>query len=148
MTGASRVTGRRIRIALLVVYSAFVAYMTLTPRGPGDGAFTRWVKRSLDALHAQGVALWIDFLTIEFLANVAMFVPLGLLTALLLRRRWPLLVIGTAASAFIELWQALFLPERYPDWRDLVSNTIGFLLGAAMAVVVERVRHPGSSGQK
>ncbi|MFH8249264.1 VanZ family protein [Microbacterium sp. B2969] len=129
---------RRVTIALLVVYSAFVAYLTLTPTGPDDGATTRLLKRLLDQLHAQGVLLWIDFLTIEFLANIAMFVPLGVLTALLIsrRNRWMLLVIGTAASGFIELMQLLFLPERYADWRDLVSNTIGFLLGAGLTLAI------------
>jgi hypothetical protein len=140
MTPRRRRAGRVWSIVLLAAYTAFVCFMTLTPRGAGDGALSRWVKEVLDDLHARGIALWIDFLTIEFLANIAMFVPLGLLTALVLDRRrwWLLLVVGTAFSGLIELSQLLFLPERYPDWRDLVSNTIGFLLGAGVGVLIRR----------
>ncbi len=131
---------RAMHLGLLAAYTAFVLFMTITPRGAGDGALTRWVSETLDDLHARGIALWVDFLTIEFIANILMFVPLGFLTALVLQRRrwWLLWVVGTAFSGLIELWQLLFLPERYPDWRDLVSNTIGFLIGAGLGVLIRR----------
>ena len=139
-TGGAGHAGRGLLVAALAAYTVFVLVMTLTPRGVGDGVLTRWVKNVLDDLHARGIALWVDFLTIEFIANIMMFVPLGLLTALVLDRRrwWLLLVVGTAFSCFIELWQLVFLPERFPDWRDLVSNTIGFLIGAGVGVLIRR----------
>ena len=66
-----------------------------------------------------------------------MFVPLGVLV-LPLKRRWWLLFAGTAFSALIETYQALFLPGRYPELRDVLSNSIGFLLGACVAYVLHR----------
>jgi glycopeptide antibiotics resistance protein len=130
--------GRTVSILLLACYTAFVCSMTVGPQTPGDGALTRIVKDVLATLHEQGTLLWVDFLTVEFVGNVLLFVPLGLLTALVLdrRHRWLLLVVGTAFSGLIELTQLLFLAERYPDWRDLVSNTIGFLLGAGLGVLI------------
>jgi VanZ like protein len=135
-----RGSGRSVSGGLLAAYTVFVLFVTLTPRGPGEGVLTRWVSDVLDDLHARGLLLWVDFLTIEFIANIAMFVPLGLLTALVLdrRRRWLLLIVGTAFSGLIELLQLLFLPERFADWRDLLSNTIGFLVGAGVGVLIRR----------
>jgi len=39
-------------------------------------------------------------------------------------------------SGFIELTQLLFLPSRYPEVRDLISNSTGFLLGALGAIII------------
>lgn len=46
-----------------------------------------------------------------------------------------LLFAGTLFSGFIELGQLLFLPDRFPEVRDLISNSTGFLLGAAASVL-------------
>ena len=129
---------RRLVTALLVVYAAFVLVITLTPQMPGAGLVDRLVSRVLRSLHARGLFPGADYLTVEFIGNILMFVPLGVLVALLVPRRawWTLLLAGTAFSGFIELFQAVFLPDRYPEWRDLVSNSTGFLIGAAMAVAL------------
>ncbi|MFF2371756.1 VanZ family protein [Agromyces sp. NPDC058110] len=77
----------------------------------------------------------------EIAFNVAMFVPVGVLAALLLhRRRWPLaLVIGFALTTFIELVQ-LVLPDRVSDPRDLVLNTLGTSLGVVLVMAARGVR--------
>lgn len=132
---------------MLVVYTALVFFVTLTPRAPGTGLVRRTVDRMLARLAELGVT-GIDFLDIEFLGNILMFVPLGVFAALLLprRSRWMLLLIGTAFSAFIELYQGAFLPERYSEWRDIVSNTSGFLVGAGvtLGVLLRRARFRGA----
>jgi len=125
----------------MIAYSAFVCVITLSPRMPGASTVSRVVDRFLFELHERGISTWMTFLHIEFAGNVLMFVPLGLLLALLLDRRrwWLLLFLGTLMSAALELAQLLFLPDRFPEWRDLASNTIGFLIGASLAVVVRMV---------
>ncbi|WP_219949888.1 VanZ family protein [Salinibacterium sp. M195] len=132
---------RRITGVLFVGYSIFVAAVTLTPQVPGSGTLTRNVYRVLAAFHNRGLLLSVDYLTIEFIGNILMFVPLGIFMAMLVARRhwWVLLFTGTLMSGFIELSQMLFLTERYPDVRDLVSNTIGFLLGAVGAILIRLV---------
>lgn len=124
-------------MALLAVYAALVAVITLSPRMPGSGSVARIVDRVLESLHARGLFLGADYLTIEFIGNILMFVPLGVFTALLVSRRhwWVLLFAGTLYSGVIELSQLLFLPDRYPEVRDLISNTTGFLLGATASVL-------------
>jgi glycopeptide antibiotics resistance protein len=126
---------RRLVMAMLVVYSLIVFVITLTPQAPGAGFVSRIVYRFIASMNARGFA-WVDFLLIEFIGNILMFVPLGIFAALLISRKawWTLLFMGSAFSGFIELFQATFLPERYPEVRDLVSNTTGFLIGACIAI--------------
>lgn len=121
---------------LLAIYTVLVLVVTLSPQMPGSGFTDRLVTRVLYELHKRGLFMSLDYLDIEFLGNILMFVPLGVFTALLIPRRawWSLLLLGTMFSGFIEASQALFLPDRFPEWRDLLSNTLGFLLGGAASV--------------
>lgn len=127
---------RRMVMVMLVLYTGFVLFVTLSPATPGEGFLRRAVVRVLGSLHRRGLPEWVDYSVVEFFGNVLMFVPLGVFAALLIARRWwwVLLVTGTVFSGAIELAQFLFLPGRVSDPRDLISNTAGFLLGAAAAV--------------
>lgn len=126
---------------LLFLYAGFVMVITLSPRMPGSGTVSRLVDRVLASLHARGMFESIGFLQVEFLGNILMFVPLGVFTAMLLSRRhwWVLLFLGTTFSGVIELGQMLFLPDRFPEIRDLLSNTTGFLLGAIASVIFRMI---------
>jgi glycopeptide antibiotics resistance protein len=127
---------RRLVVALLALYTGFVFVITLTPRMPGTGFVARFVGWTLQELHERRLLLSVDYLDVEFAGNILMFVPLGVLAALLIGRHqwWLLLVSGTALSGFIELCQLLFLPGRFPELRDILSNSLGFLIGAALSV--------------
>ena len=131
---------RRLVSAMLAVYVVFVLFVTLTPQMPGTGVVGRLVDRFLHELRLRGITS-IDFLDIEFFGNILMFVPLGVFAALLIPRKawWTLLFMGTAFSAAIELSQDAFLPSRYPEVRDLVSNTTGFLIGAAASITLRLI---------
>ena len=64
------------------------------------------------------------------LANVLLFVPLGLglaLAAVRGRRVW---IVGASLSCLVEVIQ-LLLPGRYPSVGDVVCNTLGTVAGAA-----------------
>jgi len=128
---------RRLVTVLLIGYAIFVMIITLTHRSPGSGFVTLLVYKFLEKLQERGIT-FITYMGIEFFGNILMFIPLGVFAALLIPRKawWTLLFMGTAFSAFIELFQATFLPERYPEVRDLMSNTTGFLIGAFFAVML------------
>lgn len=121
---------------MLILYTGFVFVVTLSPRMPGTGFVTRFVNWALYQLHERDLFLWVGYLNIEFFGNILMFVPIGIFAALLIERRWwwVLLVLGSALSGFIETCQYLFLPGRVPEWRDVLSNSLGFLIGAALSV--------------
>lgn len=68
----------------------------------------------------------------DFLANILLFLPLGV--ALLERtHRWPLvLLMASATSAGVELLQFTTIPGRDAALGDLVANTLGGALGALL----------------
>lgn len=73
--------------------------------------------------------------TTEELGNVAMFVPLGALVAVLWpRRRWFAVPMGVAASSAIELIQVA-LPWRSASLNDIRWNSIGAAVGLAAVMV-------------
>ncbi len=91
----------------------------------------------LKAVHRLRVLMFIDYPQVEFLANVAMFVPLGLLVAVLFGlRRWAFAVLLCfGVSSLIETAQFFFLPGRYGTVDDVIANTLGALVGALLARV-------------
>ncbi|KQP73824.1 hypothetical protein ASF40_00080 [Microbacterium sp. Leaf288] len=98
----------------------------------------------------QAIAEWLDTTLgvggfgagwIESIANVFMFLPLGLLLTLLFRRPWFGVLLALALSVAAELAQ-LVIPSRQPSLRDILANALGAALGAALAwlFVVRRDR--------
>lgn len=121
------------RTLLWVVYAAYlvvVAYLVWNPQPtvPSD-----MVYRVTDLLDAMGFTARADF--VEFGLNVLLFVPMSLIGVFVFRRLriadWVLLAF--CASFVIELAQKFFLPARSADARDVVSNTLGALIGALIA---------------
>ncbi|WP_104193265.1 VanZ family protein [Cryobacterium sp. Y82] len=98
------------------------------------GAFVTW-------LHAHGMPNRVDYGTIEFTANIALFIPVGLLLVVLAgaRRWWLGPVIGALISAMIELGQLVFLPERFATVNDVVANSLGAVIGTVLALIVLRL---------
>ena len=117
-------------------YLVFVAWLTLTPQ-PIDANDQQYIHRVLDALHRRGYAETIDYDRLEFLANIAMFVPVGMFLLLLFGAGgWWLAGIGTfAMTVFIETVQTQ-IPGRVSDERDLFANAVGGLIGIAITLVL------------
>jgi VanZ family protein len=132
-------TRRSLPFAVLAaVYLAVVALVTLGPtlwrtlpnRGDYDVLSpTVWVDPDT----------WVRIGSPEFVANILLFVPLGLLLRLAVPRAGWLgaAVIGGAVSVAIEVLQ-MWSP-RVSDPRDVVANTLGALAGALIGVVVSAV---------
>lgn len=117
-------------------YLGVVAWVTLGPQ-PLDAAGRSGLHRVIRWLQARDATGWVTYEGVEFTANIIMFLPIGLLFVLLLGRRlWPLtLLLGVALSIGIEAAQ-VFLPERVPDVRDLVANSMGAVFGVIAALVI------------
>lgn len=83
---------------------------------------------------------------IEFSANVALFVPLGFLVALLLpRRRYLVVPIALIATVSIEGLQGAFLGARTSSLLDVVANTTGACIGLVLAELVSGLRRRSAS---
>ncbi len=117
-------------------YLGLVGWLTLGPQPLDDSADSLlWRLVAFLARHEQ--TAWIGYNTIEFTANILMFVPVGLFFLLLFgRRRWWLAVLFSAALTIAIETAQRFLPERVSDPRDLLSNSIGGVIGVAAALIV------------
>ena len=138
MPPAESSRARRLLRAGLAGYLVVVALVTLGPQ-PLDGATLGIVERSVAWLARLGLP--VTYNGVEAAANVALFVPYGVLGGLLARRRrwWVVLVVASATSAAIETAQRA-LPTRYPTLQDWLLNTLGAALGLALLALVLRHR--------
>ena len=133
-------------IALFGVYLVGLARVTLWPRLADDDGFDL-VRTVLSWISSAGIAL--TYSAAEFLANIALFVPFGILVSLLWPRRpaWAVITLGLTTSGAIELAQLLFLPHRVADVRDLVANTLGTAVGVGVLLAARtRQREPVAAG--
>lgn len=130
--------GRAVRIAASVVVLVGIGLVVFWPMPPhpADGGPYRQV---LEFLWDHGMPRWFTFMTAEFCANIALFVPFGMVAY------WwkPSIVrdtmLGFAASCLIEAAQGAFVGGRVADPRDIASNTIGALVGSVIAAVAVRI---------
>ena len=128
---------------LTVAYLALVGLVTLGPvPATGRSSFVEVIVRVFQRFEATR---WLDFDVVEFLLNVAMFVPLGLFLVLLLGRRawWVAILFGVGLTLVIEFVQQS-LPSRVSDPRDLVANSVGAVVGVLFALVVTASARPAT----
>ena len=126
----------RIAAVLIVPFVIVILAITLMPSRVEDAA-PGAVFGVLDWIQIDLGAQWFTFETAERLANVALFVPVGILSYLILPRvLWPLaLLIGGALSAAVELAQAALLQERVATLSDVAANLMGTAVGVLLATV-------------
>ena len=127
----ARRTAARIVLSFLSAgYLCAVGWLTLRARPYGPDV-SEVLERLLGWFARHRLTEWITLDRVEFAANVAMFVPLGVFAVLWfgVRGWWTAPVLGLAVSGAIEFAQAVFLDTRVPDGRDLVANTLGAVIG-------------------
>ena len=121
--------------ALLAAYLFMLTLIALwpVPVDSGAGPALRLLGRVFPVItHAR----------VEFGANILLFVPLGILLALILRQRHLVVPIAFLATVTIESMQALMIDRRVPSLMDIVANVAGACLGLVIVAFVEwwRVR--------
>lgn len=118
-----------------LAYLATVGWLTLTPQSSALNNSLLW--RLSEFFERFESTEWITFSMLEFAANVALFVPLGLFFVLLFGRRqwWLAIVVGLLMTAGIEFAQQ-FIDGRVSDPRDLVANGLGTVMGTLIALIL------------
>lgn len=114
-----------------------------SPVGHGGSGMIHGVLGWLDE---RGMPLWAGYDLLETSANVALFVPFGILVAAFLpkRKAWLALHAGMLASIFIEVEQNLFPPKRFATVQDVLANSLGAAV-ATMFVYAWAHRHGGET---
>jgi glycopeptide antibiotics resistance protein len=119
-----------------LAYLGFIGWVTLTP---GHEAPTQsdLVLRVLARLQRSPHLGWLTYDRAEYLANVALFVPVGLFLLLLFGTRywWLSVAAALAMTSLIETAQRS-IPGRVSDDRDIASNTLGAVLGVVVGLVL------------
>jgi glycopeptide antibiotics resistance protein len=86
---------------------------------------------------------------VEFSSNVVMFLPLGLLGAVVFARaRWAVFAACLVFSIAVELVQWVHLPARQADWRDVLANALGTAIGIALVAGVSRMLGRRATGSR
>ena len=119
-----------------LAYLGLVGYLTLTP-DPLTGSADDLLVRVAARLQRYDQLSWATFDRVEFLANIALFVPVGLFLLLLLGTRlwWLSAMAGFVLTVSIELAQQS-IPGRVSDERDVVANTLGTIAGVLVGIVL------------
>ena len=114
---------------LLPLYLAVVGWIVFSPSDDED-ARPGWVSSVFELIDEMRVAFSPMYVALEFSANVAMFVPFGMLVWLALARPrwWIVMLLGFATTVTIELVQGA-LPSRYSTLSDVIANTLGTAIG-------------------
>ncbi|MFM9275060.1 VanZ family protein [Pseudarthrobacter sp. NKDBFgelt] len=120
-----------VLIAMLVPL-AFIAFWPTPVDQPVQGQLAAVLK----FLHRHGIPTWFNYKFVEASANVALFIPVGVVSSLAFPGRpwWKISLFGLLISCCMELGQLLFLHDRFPSPLDLVTNTSGAVIGALLAV--------------
>lgn len=147
MTGARP---RRIRILrrelittaarmLLVPYGIALGLMVWLPAPEASSVTGVVFEVARLVSDGTGIAMGTSYAVLEFIANVALFAPLGLLLSCALPdlNRWAIMLSGLATSCMIELVQ-LLLPTRVSTMSDVIANTLGAAIGC---LAVRRSAH-------
>ena len=117
-------------------YMGFIGMVTLTPSASAPIPVGLAI-RVLDAFHRRGYLEMVTLDRMEFLANIAMFVPIGVFLLLLVgaERWWIALFLPFFLTIFIETAQR-GIPGRVSDPRDILANTMGGVAGVVLAMIL------------
>lgn len=126
-------TRARLRTWLAIGYTLFIVYASLSP-------FSGWREQGLDFAEVLAAPLSLTYTAFDTVVNLLSYLPFGLLAGLTLRARFgaPIsamlpLCLGVMLSVGMEYLQ-MYLPGRISSNMDLLSNSLGALAGALLAV--------------
>ena len=141
---------KALKIALLVSYLAVLISASLWPT-PVDGGGFIWYLTSEVLKFAQQVSWlhWLQYSQLEALANMLLYLPLGVFLVLFIRKAptWLLVISPAIVSMVAEGIQRFFLPARYPTLDDVINNSIGGAIGVLIAVGIRQWRRRRLSGR-
>lgn len=127
---------------LFVIYTIFVVWMTLLKREPRAStrviepelfwAFRGWLNGAPDGKQES----------IQYIQNVLFFIPFGFLFPC---KKWkPVFMSALMTSIIIEATQYIF-NLGWCELDDVISNTVGALIGFGCYVIVHKLIYIGES---
>ncbi|MBQ4093738.1 MAG: VanZ family protein [Oscillospiraceae bacterium] len=126
------------RLGALCLYAAMLLYGTVFSRVSSAADFFRLRLAETPPYFVWHFAPALPLSQLHFASNILLFLPFGLFACAADTGRRPLLrstLAGAAASCCIELFQLLH--GSCFDFGDLVANTAGTALGAALFLALQ-----------
>lgn len=145
---------RELQLLLVYICLVVVVRFTFCPFGKVDGKIQplRFDKERIFPLwvNFKPFVYWFDYPTIKeallnLIGNVAMFIPLGIIWPAVFKKlntHWKVIAAGFGVSLTIEILQLPFF-DRASDVDDLILNTLGFLIGYGIYLLVRKTKKKG-----
>ena len=142
---------RELQLMLVYICLVVVVRFTFCPFGKVDGKIQPLVfdKEKILPLwvNFKPFIYWFDYPTLKeallnLIGNVAMFIPLGIVWPAVFKKlntHGKVVAAGFGVSLTIEILQLPFF-DRASDIDDLILNTLGFLIGYGIYLLVRRVK--------
>jgi glycopeptide antibiotics resistance protein len=132
-------------LALIALLSYLIVLVgtTLWPKPvDGEGLLAKITSEVLIFTSKISWLNWIQYNELEAIANVFLYIPLGIFLVVFAPRTKTLLLalVPVLVSLLAEGVQRLFLPDRYATINDVVYNALGGLLGILIAKSIARLR--------
>ena len=125
---------RRIALSLLIPYLFLTLVATVITRSP-----TVEARIILEPFRTYRQYYTDDFTWFEIRANILLFIPIGFLLPMIIKKQiWLPPIIGIGISVIIELIQ-LITHRGLCETDDVISNSIGFLIGFAFFWLIKGV---------
>ena len=112
---------------ILLLYMAFIAYMTMMHREAGSSIITWSIPPNY----------YLFFMDGEILANIWLFVPLGAILYKL-SHMWEIIAFPIALTLLIETTQLILVIGAF-ECSDLIANTLGGVIGIMICYLLEPV---------
>lgn len=125
-----------VALPLLAFYLGFTLTITIIERIPSAEAKYQlvvfWSYKAIQAGRNELIA--------EVFWNYILFIPIGILLAMLLpsKRSWLAIILGMLLSSGIELTQ-LYLHRGLFEFDDIIHNTLGTIIGVILFVIVRKI---------
>lgn len=131
-------------LALIALVSYLIVLITtsLWPKPvDGEGLLATITREVLRFTSSYDSLKWIQYNQLEAIANVLLYVPLGIFLVMFWPKAkiWLLALIPALISLFVEGSQRLFLPDRYATLNDVLFNALGGVLGIVIAASIRRM---------
>ena len=115
---------RRIALSLIIPYLFLTLVATVIKRSP-----TVESRIMLEPFRTYRQYFTDEFIWFEIRANILLFIPIGFLLPMVIKKPiWLPPIIGIGISVIIELIQ-LITHRGLCETDDVISNTIGFMIG-------------------
>jgi glycopeptide antibiotics resistance protein len=142
---------RAVAVAFVITVGVVLA-LTLTPSKPANGVYEVLPPHYLSLLKNNPAALWAQFTSLpwnddEQIANIALYLPVGLLGGFAWRSTVRASLFGMALTVAVETCQYGII-GRAGSLTDIRNNTAGAILGALAAAAARGVRRTSRTGRR